>query len=359
MMLKDGTKENPITELPDASGQKKKLTVSVPSVKDRDPVLKITPRELLSTNGRRLSRIFYDSSNLKKEDVDKELLSPKQHHNSLSFQASDTIMKQIHEILCCSLCKNIMKAPIYSCQNNNHIICSTCSPVICPICSETVTKNRHPAMEAIAELVFRPCKYMMDGCTFESSLDLLRSHEKLCSWKPLSCMKCSWSSDLRIEHVKHMKEVHGYETEEVTLKKPFRIDLTESGDNETIVCNRMLELRSGEIFFLESEKRSCSFFFIVRFIPRTDKVYEKSKYDRSILLANDEWKNRKLVWHGFATKISQDGMYMQTSGSSSSVSDNQSCVTKLERCKRVSDSSWELVWNVKKLSVHGYVNVTD
>jgi len=272
--------------------------------------------------------------------------------------AVESITK-INDLLTCPACKTIMKPPIYTCKNI-HLICSQCSPAQCTICNEAVTQTRHGVIETIAEVLLRPCKYALDGCLYESTLDALRGHEKVCMCKPLGCFKCSWSSNVRLEHIKHMKEQHGYETEEISLSKSFRIDLSESGDQNNTVCNRILELRSGDIFILESERRISSLYFSVRFLSRTDKVYQKSKYDRSILLANDEWKYKKFLWHGFATKLSQELAQSLPLPLSLSSSDITNCsTTKLERGRRVSESTWELVWNIKNLSINGFVNVID
>jgi len=114
------------------------------------------------------------------------------------------------------------------------------------------------------------------------------------------------------------------------------------------------------LFFLDCVKRSSSYYFSVRLLSKNEKVYESTKYDRSILLANDDWKHKQLVWHGFATKLSQETIPSALSSSSLNTDLTNNCsVTQLERGKRVSDSSWEIVWNIKKLSINGYVNVMD
>jgi len=99
---------------------------------------------------------------------------------------------------------------------------------------------------------------------------------------------------------------------------------------------------------VDAEKRVSSFFFHLRILGRTGQIYEHMKNDRSILVATDEWKNKQLLWHGFASKVSQkEGIAV-----ASIIPDNNTSVTQLVRPKRVSDTSWELVWHVKKLSIH-------
>jgi len=285
-----------------------------------------------------------------------ECTSPKSPSTQISPESS--YMIKIIEILTCPLCKNLIRSPIYSCKNNNHIICSQCSPSECPVCAGKVTSIRNPAVEAIADLIVRSCRYMHEGCLFQSSIDSLRSHEKTCSWKPLGCNKCQWSSNLRSEHILHMKEEHRFEVQMITLKKPFRFDLYDGNNNKNTVCNLVVELRSAETVFFECEKRSTSFFFRVRILPRFDKVYDKATYDRSILFANDEWKQKKLIWYGFVTKLSQDTL-QQNSSPFLNLSELEHSATQLERGKKVSESSWELIWNIKKLSINGFVNLID
>eukprot|EP01124_Arcella_intermedia_P017660 TRINITY_DN2445_c0_g1_i1.p1 TRINITY_DN2445_c0_g1~~TRINITY_DN2445_c0_g1_i1.p1 ORF type:complete len:418 (-),score=48.56 TRINITY_DN2445_c0_g1_i1:61-1314(-) len=351
---------------------------------------KKTPRDVFQPKRKQ-------SSLSKRKTYMEEATSPRTDPSTIVIDPNSSLSKTLAEILTCSICTTVMESPIYGCPAQNHPICSKCCPTKCPVCSTPcdIPLMTLPSLETLSELLPRLCRYSDNGCQACLPLPQLKKHTKECPFTPLTCLVCSWSSAYAPSHVYHSHNIHGWEIEEISGKKPWKIAFEESkpkiepkltrniskgkgtetpsnrtskvvefaggapendttafeGDHESI--GRIIELKHSDLYQLQIQKRVSSFFFQVRALPRTGFAYDIDKFERSILVATDEWKGRKLSWHGFVSKASSNGQDVE---SPTPLNGTELSSTQLLRPKKVSDSSWEIVWRVKRLTIHGFVS---
>ncbi|KFK35023.1 hypothetical protein AALP_AA5G224100 [Arabis alpina] len=97
----------------------------------------------------------------------------------------------------CPICVEVLKIPIFQCDNG-HIACSSCCPKLsnkCPSCASPIGHIRCRAMETVLESVFVPCLNARLGCTKNLSYGNELAHEKECKFFTCSCpvQDCSYA----------------------------------------------------------------------------------------------------------------------------------------------------------------------
>lgn len=92
----------------------------------------------------------------------------------------------LEELLCCPVCLEICRPPIFQCVLG-HNICSTCKPRVagvCPICRQNVLGNmRNIGLEAVYNSTKFACAYKQLGCRELVRGDRFQTHISYCPYK--------------------------------------------------------------------------------------------------------------------------------------------------------------------------------
>ncbi|KAG2675097.1 hypothetical protein I3760_13G169400 [Carya illinoinensis] len=119
----------------------------------------------------------------------------------------------LHELLECPVCMNLMHPPIYQCPNG-HTLCSNCKgrvPNSCPTCRHELGNIRCLALEKLSESLELPCRYQVLGCHDKFPYYSKIKHEKHCKHRPFNCPYsgnyCSVTGDIPLL-VGHLKNDH-------------------------------------------------------------------------------------------------------------------------------------------------------
>ncbi|KAH9740821.1 E3 ubiquitin-protein ligase SINAT2 [Citrus sinensis] len=124
-----------------------------------------------------------------------------------------TSNNDVHELLECPVCLNLMYPPIYQCPNG-HTLCSSCKARVrtgCPTCRHELGNIRCLALEKVAESLELPCRYQIWGCQDIFPYYSKLKHEKNCNYRPYNCpyagAECSVTGDIPLL-VRHLKNDH-------------------------------------------------------------------------------------------------------------------------------------------------------
>ncbi|KAK8505721.1 hypothetical protein V6N13_061734 [Hibiscus sabdariffa] len=91
-----------------------------------------------------------------------------------------TWTNDVHELLECPVCVNLMYPPIYQCPNG-YTVCSNCKTRVhncCPTCRNEMGNIRCLALEKVAESLELPCRYQILGCHDIFPYYSMLKHEK-------------------------------------------------------------------------------------------------------------------------------------------------------------------------------------
>ncbi|KAJ0260594.1 E3 ubiquitin-protein ligase SINA-like 7 [Hirschfeldia incana] len=102
------------------------------------------------------------------------------------------------DLLDCPICFEPFTIPIFQCDNNGHLACSSCCPKLsnkCPACASPIGDKRCRPMESVLESAFTPCPNAEMGCTKNVSYGKEPTHVKECSFSLCSCpvLNCPYS----------------------------------------------------------------------------------------------------------------------------------------------------------------------
>ncbi|KAK6233466.1 hypothetical protein QUC31_005872 [Theobroma cacao] len=124
-----------------------------------------------------------------------------------------TSTNDVHELLECPVCVNLMYPPIYQCPNG-HTVCSICKARVhnsCPTCRNELGNIRCLALEKVAESLELPCRYQTLGCHDIFPYYSKLKHEKNCRYRPYNCpyagAECSVTGNISFL-VMHLKNDH-------------------------------------------------------------------------------------------------------------------------------------------------------
>ncbi|XP_040364348.1 E3 ubiquitin-protein ligase SINA-like 10 [Rosa chinensis] len=98
-------------------------------------------------------------------------------------------------LLDCPICFEPLTIPVFQCDQNGHISCSTCCTKInnkCPSCSCPIGSNRCRAVEKIVESIATPCQNIKYGCNTRVIYNKKIEHEKTCLYLPCSIRPLFW-----------------------------------------------------------------------------------------------------------------------------------------------------------------------
>ncbi|KAF5725505.1 E3 ubiquitin-protein ligase SINAT2 -like protein [Tripterygium wilfordii] len=122
----------------------------------------------------------------------------------------------VHELLECPVCVNLMYPPIFQCSNG-HTLCSKCKARVrnsCPTCRQELGNIRCLALEKVAASLELPCQYQNLGCQDIFPYYCKLRHEKICKYRPYCCpyagAECSVTGDIPFL-IMHLKEDHKVE----------------------------------------------------------------------------------------------------------------------------------------------------
>uniref|UniRef100_A0A6P3ZTW1 RING-type E3 ubiquitin transferase n=1 Tax=Ziziphus jujuba TaxID=326968 RepID=A0A6P3ZTW1_ZIZJJ len=133
--------------------------------------------------------------------------------SSLSGNLGMASTNDVHELLECPVCMNLMYPPIYQCANG-HTLCSSCKGRVynsCPTCRLELGNIRCLALEKIAESLELPCRYQILGCNEIFPYYSKLKHEKSCKCRPYNCpyagAECPVTGDISFL-VMHLQNDH-------------------------------------------------------------------------------------------------------------------------------------------------------
>uniref|UniRef100_A0A7N0UHA7 RING-type E3 ubiquitin transferase n=1 Tax=Kalanchoe fedtschenkoi TaxID=63787 RepID=A0A7N0UHA7_KALFE len=120
---------------------------------------------------------------------------------------------EVHELLECPVCMNLMYPPIHQCPNG-HTLCADCKAKVhncCPTCRHELGNIRCLALEKVAESLELPCRYQNLGCHDIFPYFSKLRHEQNCGFRPYSCpyagSECDMTGDIPFL-VTHLKDDH-------------------------------------------------------------------------------------------------------------------------------------------------------
>ncbi|TQE01223.1 hypothetical protein C1H46_013130 [Malus baccata] len=121
----------------------------------------------------------------------------------------------VHDLLECPVCMNLMCPPIHQCPNG-HTLCSSCKVRVhncCPTCRNELGNIRCLALEKVAESLDLPCRHQIYGCQDIFPYYSKLKHEKTCKYRPYSCpyagAECSVTGDIQFLMM-HLKNDHKF-----------------------------------------------------------------------------------------------------------------------------------------------------
>ncbi|CAH2046210.1 unnamed protein product [Thlaspi arvense] len=94
------------------------------------------------------------------------------------------------DLLECPICCHALTIPIFQCDDNGHIACSSCCSKIsnkCPVCKSPIGKYRCRVSERVLEAITVPCPNAQHGCAEKFSYGAELVHEKECAYALCYC----------------------------------------------------------------------------------------------------------------------------------------------------------------------------
>ncbi|KAK9941871.1 hypothetical protein M0R45_007564 [Rubus argutus] len=184
----------------------------------------------------------YDNDN--DDDVDIEDEEEEPNYEPIS---DDPINVTLNDpgVLDCPICCETLTIPIFQCDNNGHIACSSCSSKIhqCPSCSSPFGSSRCRAIEKVLESSTTSCRNSKYGCKETMTYDKKREHEKECMHLPCSCPHsgCDFVASRKnlykhfdTDHVNSATRFMYYSDFSITLKKNEKFLVLQEKDEGTI-----------------------------------------------------------------------------------------------------------------------------
>lgn len=228
----------------------------------------------------------------------------------------------VHDLLECPVCMNLMCPPIHQCPNG-HTLCSSCKVRVhncCPTCRNELGNIRCLALEKVAESLDLPCRYQIYGCQDIFPYYSKLKHEKICNYRPYSCpyagAECSVTGDIQFLMM-HLKNDHKVDMHDGST---FNHRYVKSNPQEVENATWMLTIFNcfGRQFCLHFEAFHIGtapvYMAFLRFMGDDD---EAKQFTYSLEVSGS---GRKLMWQGIPRSIrdshrkvrdSQDGLIIQ------------------------------------------------
>ncbi|KAG4164286.1 hypothetical protein ERO13_A13G005450v2 [Gossypium hirsutum] len=230
---------------------------------------------------------------------------------SLGGNLGATSTNDVHELLECPVCLNLMYPPIYQVVSNGHTVCSICKARVhnsCPTCRNELGNIRCLALEKVAESLELPCRYQILGCH-----DIFPYYSKL---KHEKNSECSVTGDIPFL-VMHLKNDHKVDMHDGCT---FNHRYVKSNPHEVENATWMLTVFNcfGRQFCLHFEAFHIGmapvYMAFLRFMGDED---EARQFSYSLEVGG---YGRKVIWQGVPRSIrdshrkvrdSQDGLIIQ------------------------------------------------
>lgn len=189
---------------------------------------------------------------------------------------SDTLLKDILEILECPVCREYMVPPIAMCESG-HSICTICRHKLnkCPTCTKNFSKARNFALEYIAGKIEYPCRYLEFGCKETFSLEHIASHQTKCRYQAHVCpfsivetKSCLWQGPIAAVE-SHVKAKHAELCNSTTQAGKYKTRLW-SIENGPLWCRAMFSM--DEVFFWYSRIIDTHLYSCVLFVGLGDRA---------------------------------------------------------------------------------------
>lgn len=183
----------------------------------------------------------------------------KEGHGSMSAIREDSnivITLTDPGLLDCPICFEPLTVPVFQCDQNGHIACSSCCTKIknkCPSCSCLIGSNRCRAIEKVVESSTTPCQNIKYGCNTQVTYNKKNEHEKTCMCSPCSCpyIGCNFVSSTK-ELYQHFSNNH------LDSATAFRYDFFSLNSFLPIILKKndsifvILDKHSGTLFILHN-----------------------------------------------------------------------------------------------------------
>ncbi|CAL9022573.1 unnamed protein product [Prunus brigantina] len=114
------------------------------------------------------------------------------------------------ELFDCPICCEPLTIPVYQCDQNGHIACSSCRTKIddkCPSCSGFIGFSRCRAIEKALESIKTSCQNIKYGCKESFTFHKKGEHINACVYSPCSCPHCNFVSP-DLELYQHFRSSH-------------------------------------------------------------------------------------------------------------------------------------------------------
>ncbi|XP_040363642.1 putative E3 ubiquitin-protein ligase SINA-like 6 [Rosa chinensis] len=133
-------------------------------------------------------------------------------------------------LLDCPICFEPLTVPVFQCDGNGHLACSSCCAKIenkCPSCSCPIGSNRCSAIEKVVDSSTTSCRNKKYGCAASVTYHKKNEHERTCAYSPsCSCpyLGCEFVSSV-MELYRHYSNNHGDSAIEFVSDNLFSISL--------------------------------------------------------------------------------------------------------------------------------------
>ncbi|CAB4321020.1 unnamed protein product [Prunus armeniaca] len=150
------------------------------------------------------------------------------------------------EVFDCPICFESLTIPVYQCDQNGHIACSSCCTKInnkCPSCSGSVGFNRCRAIEKALESITISCQNIHYGCKASVAFHKKGEHQKACVYSPCSCphLSCNFVSSAEqlyqhfsSSHVNSATQFRYYDSIAVSLNASDKFLVLQEKNNGTL-----------------------------------------------------------------------------------------------------------------------------
>ncbi|KAK9941926.1 hypothetical protein M0R45_007617 [Rubus argutus] len=126
-------------------------------------------------------------------------------------------------LLDCPICFEPLTVPVFQCDQNGHLACSSCCTKIenkCPSCSCPIGSSRCWAIEKVVDSSTTSCQNNKYGCNTPLTYNKKNEHEKTCAYSP--CCSCPYSGCKFVSSAK--KLYHHYNNDHVDSAIEFVSD---------------------------------------------------------------------------------------------------------------------------------------
>ncbi|XP_048430982.1 E3 ubiquitin-protein ligase SINA-like 7 [Pyrus x bretschneideri] len=193
---------------------------------------------------------YRDGSEEEEREEDKIEVEDEEENNERSDKTIITLTDP--DLFECPICYEPLTIPVFQCNQNGHIACSSCIGKInnkCPSCSGSICSNRCRAIEKILKSVSTiSCRNAKHGCKESVTYDKRSEHLKTCVYSPCSCphLGCDFVASSK-QICQHFRRKHFGSAKRFEYHCSFPVTL--SATDKFVVFQ---EKNEGELFVLKN-----------------------------------------------------------------------------------------------------------